>query len=64
MNAEQFQEVLRQARMAAQEGAAQLQDEVRGALGQIQGQMAQMRQDQLNVVNGADPAAELRARLE
>ena len=52
-----LREILRQARLVAHVGAAQLQDEVRGALGQTQGQMAKMSQDQLNVVNGADPAA-------
>ena len=64
MNAELLQEVLRQARAAADEGRVQLQAELQNALQQLQGQVQQIRQQQLAAVNGADPDDDLRARID
>ena len=64
MNAELLQEVLRQTRATADEGRVQLQAELQNALQQLQGQVQQTRQQQIVAVNGADPADELRARLD
>ena len=64
MDADVLREILRQAREAANEGNAQLQAEFRNALGQLQGQVQQIRQQQLHAANGADPGDDLRARLD
>ena len=64
MDAAQFQELLNQARLAGLEGAAQAEAEVRGALGQIQGQLAQVRQDQLRARGAGGPDQELVDRID